>query len=385
MFKTNAHTLAQALASVTRVIERRNSIPILGAARLRTESGHGLRVTGTNLDLQLDVMSSVEAVGASGEIAVNPRPILAMLRHLSGGDVVSVDLDGEGVVLGWNGARCRIPGFPGSDMPEIEVGNESVGGELDAAANDALGRVLPFISTEETRYYLNGVCIDGGAFVATDGHRLAVMHGGDSLAALCAQMGEARPIVPRQVSGLWRDMALGGDVAVAFWGAGFSKLSVERADVRLRAKVIDGNFPAWRRVVPDRVDLIPVELPRFALHRASMLVGAMCAAGKHGSATIVFRDGRAQLHAHSFASGEIAVDICAAPGLAAEVGLNVRYLASGLAATRGKTVTIWIGTEVNGAIPIRGSETGRDDHVVLMPMRTVDKIKFSAPELVLAA
>lgn len=382
MFKTNAHTLAQALASVTRVIERRTTIPILGAARLRTEAG-ALMASGTNLDLQLDVQAPVEQVGASAEIAVDPRPILALLRHLSRGDGVSVDIDGEGVVLGWNGARCRIPGFAASDMPDLELGNDSVGGELGAVAHDALGRVLPFVSREETRYYLNGVCIDDGQFVATDGHRMAVMGGGDGLAAISAQLGEGRPIVPGDAARLWREIAQAGDVAVAFWGEAFTKLSVERQGVRLRAKVIDGAFPQWRRVVPDRLTLTPVELPRFALHRAAMLVGAMGGGARHAS--LVFREGRAQLHLSSLERGQIAADICAAPGLAAEVGINVGYLAAGLAATRGKTVTIWIGSEFSTAIPLRGSDCGDGDQVLMMPLRSVEPIRFSAPELVLAA
>jgi DNA polymerase-3 subunit beta len=386
MFRTNARTLAATLTRLLPVVEPRACVPILGMALLRVETGR-LVASATNLDQKLEVNALVEADGPSAEVTVDPRALLRILRLLPRMDRVELSSEAVagngGVVLSWNGGRARFNSLSPGDVPAFEFGDAADGRAfLEAATMDALARVTPFISKEETRYYLNGVLIDlaeAGVFVATDGHRLAAMPGGETLTTLAKALDGRRPIVPHDAVSRWLEIGRNQEVDVAFAGP---KMRVTSDGAVLTTKLIDGKYPDWKRVVPrsEQSSVVPIDRP--ALLRGAAMVNATArASGSHG--VIVIQDGRVQLQAKSIDIGEIAVDVGETTAANREIGLNLRYLGVAVAATRGKTVELVLddGPDARSTpIQVRGSEAAPGEVALIMPLRDPgSRASFVAP------
>ena len=175
--------LLKTLGHVHRVVERRNTIPILSNVLVKTEDG-ALRLKATDLDLEI-----TETVAANGEqegaTTVPAHLLYDIVRKLSDGSEVKLATNAEGSQMTVTSGRSnfRLQCLPESDFPDITAGTFSAFPLKIAAAS--LGRLVErtqfAISTEETRYYLNGIFLHAVEFdgklklrsVATDGHRLA--------------------------------------------------------------------------------------------------------------------------------------------------------------------------------------------------------------------
>jgi DNA polymerase-3 subunit beta len=364
--------LAQAMQAVGRVIERRNTIPILANVLLRAEPG-GLTIIGTDLDIRAETRVAAE-VSAPGAITV-PAGLL--------GDIAKKLPDGAQVALAWDAgaadhvalkagrSRFRLQALPEADYPDFDASGLTHAFDMPAAVlSRALGRVEFAISTEETRYYLNGVHLhlmagaDGAklAAVATDGHRLARV-----LLPLPAGLAEDMPpiIVPRKTAleiARLVDKAE-GEVRVEL---GASKIAVGRGATRLVSKLIDGVFPDYLRVIPagnDKAGRIDREAFAGALERVTTV------AGERGRAVkFAFAPGRCALEVTNPDAGaaveEVDAEFAAAP---IEIGFNGRYLADILAGCEGRTVTLELGDP--GGPAIVRDDAAADVTLVLMPMR----------------
>ncbi len=174
--------LLRSLGHVHRVVERRNTIPILSNVLLRAE-GSGLQLRATDLDIE--VTESVPAdVADAGATTVPAHVIYDIVRKLPDGAQVSLETGGESGQMTIRSGRSRfaLGALPEGDFPDLAAGEMPHGFEIAAADLKRLIEKTQFaISTEETRYYLNGIYLhtletEGGPVmraVATDGHRLA--------------------------------------------------------------------------------------------------------------------------------------------------------------------------------------------------------------------
>src|SRR5215210_5672301 len=162
--------LLKALGHVHRVVEKRNTIPILANVLLRAD-GEGLRLRATDLDIE--VTDTVPA-----------HVLYDIVRKLPDGAQVSLEISGEGGQMQIRSGRSRfmLQALPESDFPDLAAGEMPFKFSLPPADLRRLIDKTQFaISTEETRYYLNGIFFHtietGGTTmlraVATDGHRLA--------------------------------------------------------------------------------------------------------------------------------------------------------------------------------------------------------------------
>ena len=392
MFRTSARSLAVALDHVLPAIASRGMtmIPVLATALFRT-IGAELIITVTNLDLEMDVRPTVETNGTDAAICIDPRRLLAILRLLPRNDAVEVTIDGTGAVLTWNGGRMRMAAIVASDFPLMPMGEPIASAPTAASVVDGLSRVFPSISRDETRYYLNGVCVDGETLVATDGHRLSAVHGGECLAPIAAAL-KAGFIVPRDAVVLWRKIAERHDTTLTVYGSGSAGPSPTKIEVAgeggltLRAKLIDGTFPLWRKTLPkDDEGLITISAPRFALLRAAGLVVA-ARASRHAHGAVKVDAGRVQIVARQLDDDTIAADV--GPCAAADQlwPMNVTYLLAALHATRGKTVELKLPAAGDGFVPflLHGSEDGPTTHFLVMGLRYAGDMNFSAPAAQLA-
>lgn len=232
--------LARAVGAVAKVVESRTTIPIL--SNILLDAGDGkLKVTGTDLDIEAS--TSVEAtVNVPGRLTVNAK-LLGDLAKKATGDVTMLLDDGRFIVK-YGRSRFTLQTLPAEDFPSLTAGAYTAEFDIDLAA--LFAPVAFAISTEETRYYLNGVFfhnIDGKAVaVATDGHRLARQIGPD------APMFPA-VIVPRKTVGLIPK----GNVSVSVSAA---KIRIVSGDLVLTSKLIDGTFPDYERVIPRSNDKV---------------------------------------------------------------------------------------------------------------------------------
>lgn len=253
--------LLKSLSHVTSVVERRTTIPILSNVLLQA-SGNALRFNAT--DLEREVIEQTNAdVGQDGAITVPAHLLHDIVRKLPDGAQVQIVRDGENqrVTLSSGQSRFALQSLPAEDFPDLAAGEMSH--EFSMAAHD-LKRLIEktrfAISTEETRYYLNGIYLhaagggeEGGTptirAVATDGHRLAHVELDQPEGAF----GMPGVIIPRKtVHELHRLLEDGGsEVRI---GISNTKIRFEIGAITLTSKLIDGTFPDYGRVIPQGND-----------------------------------------------------------------------------------------------------------------------------------
>ena len=174
--------LLQSLGHVHRVVERRNTLPILGNVLIRSEKSR-LSLKATDLDLEVTETLAAET-GTGGSTTVPAHMFYDIVRKLPDGAQIVLEGDGDRSVLAIRAGRSRftLQTLPENDFPDLAAGDMTHSFKLAAAdVKRLIDRTQFAISTEETRYYLNGIYLHtaGSATaptlraVATDGHRLA--------------------------------------------------------------------------------------------------------------------------------------------------------------------------------------------------------------------
>ena len=246
--------LLKALGHVHRIVERRNTIPILANVLIEAADGK-LALKSTDLDLEASEQVSAD-VAQNGATTVPAHVIYDIVRKLPDGAQASLETIGDTgqLVLRSGRSRFTLQALPASDFPDLTSGEFSHRFALPAAELKRLIENTQFaISTEETRYYLNGIylhTVDVGGTpmlraVATDGHRLARVE----TQAPEGSVGIPGVIVPRkavnEVQKLLEDLSQ--DVTIEISTA---KARFQFGDVVLTTKLIDGTFPDYARVIP---------------------------------------------------------------------------------------------------------------------------------------
>jgi DNA polymerase-3 subunit beta len=364
-----AHLL-KPLSHIQRVVERRNTIPILSNVLIRAD---GAAITLKATDLDVELVETVEAdVAQPGAITVPAHMLHDIVRKIPEGARIALETNADGSTMTLTAGRSRfaLQMLPEADYPDITAGEFSHAFDLKAADLKWLIERTQFaISTEETRYYLNGIYFhtvnqDGGTMlraVATDGHRLAQAQipapdGADGMPGI---------IVPRKtVSELQRLM----DEPDATLKVELSdtKIRVSFANVVLTSKLIDGTFPDYDRVIPknnhkimmvDRVDFAA------AVDRVSTVSSERGRAVK-----LALEEGALTLSVTNPDSGtatdELVVDFSDEP---LEIGFNSKYLLdiTGQLASENATFAL---ADPGSPTLIHDGDASRTLYV-LMPMR----------------
>ncbi|MFN3869250.1 MAG: DNA polymerase III subunit beta [Hyphomicrobiaceae bacterium] len=250
--------LLRALGHVTSVVERRTTIPILSNVLLRAKDD---KLAFKATDLEREVVEDVPAeVTTAGAVTVPAHILHDIVRKLPDGSEVEFKLDTakERLTITSGQARFALQTLSADDFPDVSAGELTHTFDMTAADLKKLIEKTRFaISTEETRYYLNGIYLhtvkradtETLRAVATDGHRLARVE----LPVPSGASGMPGVIVPRKtVNELHRLLeASGGTVHV---GVSQSKIRFEIGSVTLTSKLIDGTFPDYERVIPQNND-----------------------------------------------------------------------------------------------------------------------------------
>ncbi len=362
--------LLKALSHVQSVVERRNTIPILSHVLMRAE-GDRLSLTATDLDLE--ILESVPAdVPTAGATTAAAHTLYDIVRKLPDGSQVEISSSSDGGTLTLRAGRSsfRLGSLPVEDFPNIAAGELPHSFALSARdLRTIIDRAAFAVSTEETRYYLNGIFLhaathDGvGALraVATDGHRLArvempLPEGADGMQGV---------IVPRKTVGELRKLAedTNEDVRIALSD---TKVCLSFDSVVLTSKLIDGTFPDYERVIPvgnDKTMDVDAKLFAEAVDRVSTI-----SSEKSRAVKLSLQDGMLTLSAtgadNGSATEEIEVGYSSEP---LEIGFNSRYLLDITRQIEGEGAQFTMADAASPTVIRDGSDPSA--LYVLMPMR----------------
>jgi DNA polymerase III subunit beta len=362
--------LLKSLGHVHRVVERRNTIPILGNVLLRAENAQ-LSLKATDLDLEVTETLAAET-GSGGSTTVPAHMFYDIVRKLPDGSQIILESDGDRAVMAIRAGRSRftLQTLPESDFPDLAAGDMTHSFSLPASdVKRLIDRTQFAISTEETRYYLNGIYLHIAGSgksqtlraVATDGHRLAQT----DLPVPSGAAGMPGIIVPRktvtEVQRLIEDSE--AEVSIELSSA---KIRFTIGDVVLTSKLIDGTFPDYQRVIPSGNDKeLVVDKKDFeaAVDRVSTVSSERGRAVK-----LALSAGKLILSVTNPDSGsateEIEVDYAADP---IDIGFNSRYLLDIAAQLDGEVAVLRLADP--GSPTLIEDKDAKGALYVLMPMR----------------
>lgn len=362
-------TLLKSLSHVQSVVERRNTIPILSNVLIEASDNGSLKLTATDLDLQIvdTVSAKVETAGAT---TVSAHTLFEIARKLPDGAEVQLSAADGRMAVNAGRARFSLSTLPRDDFPIIAAGELPTSFELPTKSLIQIIDKTKFaISTEETRYYLNGIFLhvtDEDKPVlkaaATDGHRLARV----TLPQPEGASGMPDIIIPRKcVAEIRKLLDENADNPVQI-DLSASKIRFTMETAILTSKLIDGTFPDYNRVIPTGNDKILKIDPKAFSQGVDRV--ATIATERTRAVKMALGDDKITLSVTSPENGTAAEEV---PGSYKEdqfeIGFNARYLMEILAEIDSDLVELHL---ADASAPTLIREEGETDALyVLMPMR----------------
>ncbi|MEC7818767.1 MAG: DNA polymerase III subunit beta [Erythrobacter sp.] len=366
-------TLLRCLSHVQSVVERRNTIPILSNVLIEAGEGGTVKVTATDLDLQVVENMSAASVESAGAVTVSAHLLFDIARKLPDGSQVSLETAENRMDVKAGRSRFKLPTLPRDDFPVIVEGDLPTSFELPSKTlAELIDRTRFAISTEETRYYLNGIFLHVSdedrpvlKAAATDGHRLARF----TLPRPDGAEGMPDVIVPRKAVGELRKL-------LEEKGEGAVQIDLSASKIRftlggeggvvLTSKLIDGTFPDYSRVIPTANDKLLKLDPRSFFEGVDRV--ATIATEKTRAVKMGLDKDRVTLTVTSPDNGTAAEELPAeysADGF--EIGFNASYLKDILGQIDSDTVELHLADA--GAPTLIRKDDKSPALYVLMPMR----------------
>lgn len=356
--------LISGLQAVQNVVSTRTTLPILSNVLLR---GDGNRLELTATDLDVSISGSVEAqIAKGGSVTLPVKRLFSIVRELPAAEI-EMEIDEKSVCSLRSGASFyKINGLPSEEFPPLPQFKENKKVTLPQEKVKAMLKRTSFaISTDETRYVLNGIYVilkqDKVTMVATDGRRLALAE---------EEIGtdvQGEFIVPtKAINELNRLLGTAGEVEIKFTEnqVAFTLKDEKGGTILLISKLVEGNYPNYKQVIPqeakERISLSREEL-LHALRRAEIMTSE-----KTNSVKLTFSKNTLAITANTPEVGEgresIAVNY---KGNDLSIAFNPTYMMDPLKALDGDEVFLELTDELSpGVVKINGPFL-----YVLMPMR----------------
>ena len=365
LVKAKRDELLGPLSSVSGIIERRHTLPILSNVLLN-RSADSLSFLATDIEIQITARAPIEQPGEAHTVTVGARKLVDILRALPDGAEVTLQQQDKRMLVRAGKSRFTLQTLPAEDFPRL--GKPSGDIARFSVAQKALRRLLGLVqyamAQQDIRYYLNGLLMlvedRQLKLIATDGHRLAY-----ASMALEVDLPRQEVIVPRktvlELSKLLADSDDEVKVEISTTQAAFSFGTVE-----LVSKLVDGKFPDYTRVIPTQ-HKNTLTLDRDVLRQA-LLRAAILSNEKFRGVRWVLTDGSLKIVSSNAEQEEAQEELeVTYKGDALDIGFNVNYLLDVLNNVPGASVNCSFGDSSSSALLTYASE--KDFKYVVMPMR----------------
>ena len=372
-FKINSTDLLKALSHIHGIVEVRHTLPILSNIILEAKDDK-LILSSTNLDIYCSDKIKAEVL-QSGEVSVSAVTFFEIIKRLpSGSEVLMIMEEGENEIrLTCGRSKFNLSTLKTDDFPIISDSDLSTNFVLSA---DELIRIIDktkfAVSNEETRYYLNGIFLHKAErnsiqflrAVATDGHRLAqydipLPQGAEDITGI---------IIPKKTIYELRKVLddANGDVSVSL---NENKIKFSFNDLKVVSKVIDGTFPDYTKVIPQKNDK-NFKTNNSGLKNAIDRVSAVAANEESKSKAIKFciENNSLSLSVESQSKGSAneMIDVNYS-GDKVDIGFNSKYIIDICNEVDGDEISISLSDSISPAIIL--DKTDENLFFVLMPMR----------------
>ena len=325
VLKAAQEKVLSVLQSVSGIVERRHTLPILANVLIR-KTGPALQITTSDLEIQIRTTAQLEGDAGDFTTTVGARKLIDILRTMPSDQTVSLESSGGKLLLKGGKSRFTLQSLPAEDFPLVQE-SASFGPVFSVpqkTLKDLLNQVSFAMAVHDIRYYLNGILFvaEGKqlSIVATDGHRLAF-----SSATLDIEVPKQEVILPRktviEMQRLLSDKAE-GLISMQF-ANNQAKFSFE--GMEFVSKLVEGKFPDYNRVIPKN-HKNQIILGRVAL-LASLQRTAILTSDKFKGVKLNIDPGTLRVASNN-AEQEEAVDELDIDygGDSIEIGFNVTYL-----------------------------------------------------------
>ena len=365
LIKTQRDTLLAPLQSVSGIVERRHTLPILSNVLLE-KKGDRLTLLATDIEIQITTSTEVAAGEVDGAVTVGARKLQDILRSLPDSTEISLSLEDKRLQVKGGKSRFNLQTLPADDFPRMTLaeGDTKQFRITQKAFRQLLGKTQYAMAAQDVRYYLNGLLllVDGKELraVATDGHRLAY-----ASVEIEAELPRQEMILPRKtVLELNRLLVDNEDILEITLAS--NQVRFAFGSIVLVSKLIDGKFPDYERVIPQSLRnhmTVGRQTLMQAMQRAAILTNE-----KFRGVRVVLGENSLKLIAANAeqeeAQEEIEVNY---PGEAIDVGFNVSYLLDVLNNVQSDEIQ-WSFNDANSSALVTVPGNDRFKYVV-MPMR----------------
>jgi len=347
------------------IIERKNTIPILANVLIEANKDE-VKLLATDLEVALRSRCPA-TVGKSGSLTLPAKKLYEILRALPETDI-RIEEDKKGVRVAADRFDSRIQTLPREDFPTLP---ETTGKERAilpwAALKEMVAKTQFAITGEDTRFFLNGAKFllrpESLVMVATDGHRLSLVEVKHNV-GVTEEIGVILP--KKTILELGKLLSEGeGDV---FFERGENHLFFEVNGRVLISRMIDGQFPAYERVIPKKNDK-KIEFEKERLTNAVRRV-ALLSNERSRSVKVEVTKGKVDVTSSSSEFGEareeLAVDY---DGDTLEISFNAQYVLDFLNAVETDVVALSLKDDVSQAVMTPVNAEGYEYTYVIMPMR----------------
>ena len=362
-FNINRDVLLPVLQTVSGVVDRRQSLPILSNLLFSFESG-SLSVTATDMEVELIVKIDVD-IDQVGELTVPARKLLDICRALPQESELQFEVKNDRVLIKSGRSRFTLATLPAPEYPVIDITENTTSFTIKQKELDKLLSNTQFaMAQQDVRYYLNGLLLEITAdrlrAVATDGHRLAL----DETAIKAELKEDTQIIVPRKgITELTRLLQGESEIEIQ---VSSNHIRIKNSNTCFTSKLIDGRFPDYKRVIPELSEnsvLADREELKNSLTRASILSNE-----KYRGVRIILNSNSLRALAHNPEQEEAEEELeVQYDGEELEIGFNVSYLLDTLSIIKSDKVKLSV-MDANSSCLILPEDESNCQYVV-MPMR----------------
>ncbi len=369
VLKTAQEKLLSALQSVSGIVERRHTLPILANVLLRKNGGE-IEFTTSDLEIQVRTRDSFDGDAASFSTTVGARKLIDILRSLPADQVVTLSANQNKLTLQGGKSRFTLQTMPSDDFPLVqEAADFGPAFKVpQATLKNLINQVHFAMAVHDIRYYLNGILFvaEGKTLtlVATDGHRLALAY-----ATLETEIPKQEVILPRktvlELQRLLKDDKANEDSTIELRFAG-NQAKFSFSGMEFVTKLVEGKFPDYNRVIPKN------HKNHITLGRAPLLSSlqraAILTSEKFKGVRVNIEPGTLRIASSNAeqeeAKEEIEIDY---GGDTIEIGFNVTYLMDALSNMSAEMIKLEL-QDTNSSVLITVPEQAGFKYVV-MPMR----------------